>query len=181
MKIEVGSIVRLKNGTSPIKITEIWSPHGNPGYLMAKYCYCSGLNHRDRVDKSRPLSDFVLLQQEIEDMSTLFKTNDHRYGTQIAINSKGEYVLEMKGEGGKVEAFDPKSLEEVLPYSVQIARLDDPGIQDHIQAQEGQLAEDDLLLDGHGDFWVVKKLDAKVKKPKAMGRFFRVNAERMDK
>jgi hypothetical protein len=54
-------------------------------------------------------------------MATLYQTKEEtpRFGTKLAVNSAGKYVLEMKGTG-EVLAFAPADVEVVMPYTVRV-------------------------------------------------------------
>jgi hypothetical protein len=57
---------------------------------------------------------------------SLYQTKETpvRYGTFLIKNSGGQMVLEMKGEGGKVESFDENAIEVVTHYTVELTALD---------------------------------------------------------
>lgn len=77
---------------------------------------------------------------------TLYQTNDKpaRYGHYLAENGDGRIVLLMS-EGG-YEDFDPKDLEEVLPYTIQLESVD--GKRRHYAAPKGNFAAGDLVVNG---------------------------------
>lgn len=132
--IEKGDIVRLKTGIASIKVTSI---NGSKRYknilIYGKYC-----KTHHTID-GRTSNDFVIIkkyydqhddndyenqtttsnQEKENKMNKLFKTKDDKYGTQIATDSQGQFVLEMK-DGSGVKAFSKKDLEEVRPWTFSI-------------------------------------------------------------
>ena len=90
-----------------------------------------------------------------------------RFGTFLTKNSQGKMVLEMKGKDGEVEAFDPKELEEVLPYTVSIQKMPSDGQKGdirHYQFAKGSVKKNDLLVHiSTGLIYKVTDLDTKSK------------------
>lgn len=74
------------------------------------------------------------------------KGKEKRYGTYLTQNSEGQLVLEMRGEGGKCEAFDESKVEKVLPYTVKVARVDDLDATGHYQTKKGAVKKGDIIL-----------------------------------
>ena len=104
-----------------------------------------------------------------------------RFGTKLTVNSQGQFVLEMKGEGGKVEAFNPEDLEIVLPYTVQVVGIAQGTSGFHFQTEAGKFQKDDLLIDaGSGLMYRVEQLDSKNRSPK-QGKmtFIRIAGEKL--
>ncbi len=102
-------------------------------------------------------------------MNTLYQTNDKtpRFGTFLAKNSKGEIVLEMKGEGGAVEAFNADEIEEVQPYTVNLQPIDKSLSSVQVICHKRQVELDDVLLElDTGLIWRVTKLDTRCRSPK---------------
>lgn len=69
----------------------------------------------DQTEKESIMSqqNHTKLYQTLED--------EPRFGTYMATNSKGQIILEMKGSDGNPEAFDPKDIEEVLPWTFRVS------------------------------------------------------------
>lgn len=103
-------------------------------------------------------------------MTDLYQTKDAepRFGTKLTVNSQGQFVLEMKGEGGKVEAFNPEDLELVVPYTVQLDCVVPGESGMHIQCEKGKLEKNDLLMSiTTGRIYRVSHVDTKNRSPKA--------------
>jgi len=172
---KTGDKVRLKTGSSPIQVLEVdyfdcaspkttprwtkrsWSTNRRPmkGWYI-RFQYFSSLHYGEDQSRSwREADDFVFFDPQEEDIIVtapqLYQTMEEkpRFGTFLTKNSHGKIVLEMKGKDGEVEAFDPKDLEEVLPYTVALTRFNggqNDGETRHYQFKQGLLKEDDVLV-----------------------------------
>lgn len=187
---KTGDKVRLRNGTSPIMVVEVdyfecASPSTCPPSLHKAYYhrrprkgwyirfqYFSSLQYEESR-KWREADDFVFYdpQQETTTMA-LYQTKEEkpRFGTFLAKNSKGQMVLEMKGRDGDTEAFDPKDIEEVLPFTVQITKFvggneTNPQTRDYEMEQGSVELEDVLMHLSTGTLWKVTALDTKKRNP----------------
>lgn len=67
------------------------------------------------------------------------------YGTQLAINSSGQWVMEVKGTG-EVVAVDPSIVEEVIPHTVDVQFLGNNINKYSYWAPAGKYAVNDVLL-----------------------------------
>jgi hypothetical protein len=120
-------------------------------------------------------------------MSDLYQTKEEtpRFGIKIATNSAGQAVLEMKGEGGKVEAFPQEAIELVLPYTISLILLGNhvrgESNNMHVIAEKGQVNKDDVLIEvNSGLMWRVQDVDTKVRSPKEnKSKWLRVQAEKL--
>lgn len=96
------------------------------------------------------------------DMAKLFQTKEEtpRFGTMLATNSAGKYVLEMKGSG-EVLAFDKNDVEEVKPYTVGV-RFELNGTEYHYLSSKGAVEKGDVLIvSGSGSLAFVTSVDNK--------------------
>ena len=174
----VGDQVRLINDKSIQTVMRVRCR--SPKYQPPTWFICAWYNshgHYSGHDGWRPAKDYVLINgenvmenQEI-DVDTLyntwFETKDGRFGVKIAVNSTNQTVLEMKGENGKVEAFAPEDLIEVIPYTIRLtlvgpAKGNNGCHRDDLQVLKGSVEKDDLLLNTTtGLLWTVHSLDTK--------------------
>lgn len=107
-------------------------------------------------------ADLYQLKDTPDRFGTVMTTSS---GTPVR-NSQGHLILEMKGEGGKVEAFPEDKLELVTPYTIQLTRLGINGEKDsasvHLIGEPGQVEKNDVLLElNSGSIWRVTELDSK--------------------
>lgn len=202
-KFKVGDIVRLRTGSSPQRVMKI-RRHPERGMVMLVCMYLSSDREYERIAllgglsseavfrKPRDQEDFVLYNQQSEKEPELAQDlymvknladgeKTQRFGTKLTVNSQGQFVLEMKGEGGKVEAFNPDDLEIVLPYTVQVVGIAQGTSGFHFQTEAGKFQKDDLLIDaGSGLMYRVEQLDSKQRSPK-QGKmtFIRIAGEKL--
>ena len=95
-------------------------------------------------------------------MSKLYQTKEEtpRFGTLLATNSAGKYVIEMKGTG-EVLTFDKGDVEEVKPYTVRIKFQDSSNEYDYL-SRKGDVEKGDMIIvDGNGHIAKVTAVDTK--------------------
>lgn len=156
-----GDIVRLKNGAAP-QVVRALHPHAScSGLWLIKATYLNDPDGELYGSSWRAARDYVKLDPDTHedlvvdenkpkrknDMPKLYQVNAETdtFGTFLAHNSEGKIVLEMKGDGGKVRAFNKSDLTEVKPYTV--ALTNSTLSQRHVQYQvvKGSLAVGDLV------------------------------------
>lgn len=125
--------------------------------------------------KWRPLNDYVIIGKErkvetvMTEVNNLYQVKDtEEFGTKIAVNSQGDFVLEMKDGAGTVKAFKEDLLEEVVPYTVSVRKVtSDPNDDKHVhwQVTPGSLNKADVLIDDKGTRYCVLCLDTKHRRP----------------
>ena len=167
LEFGIGDRVRLVAGHTEMEVVGISCNTFIIKYV-SKLPY-TGNEHSTSV-KYRAGCDIVLWetkQKETEEM-TLYQTKQKtpRYGTKLAVNSKGQIVLEMKGDSAKVEAFDADKIEEVVPYTFQARSAVTPGHDCHYSGNEGDVSKGDILISNSGYIYIVAALNTKCKKPK---------------
>lgn len=147
---------------------------GGPKYLPAKWLGGEELF----VGEYEVAQDLYMVKASATEGT---ETATNRFGTKLTVNSQGKFVLEMKGEGGKVEAFDPDELEIVLPYTVQVVGFAQGTQGFHFQTEAGKFNKDDILIEaGSGLMYRVEQLDSKHRSPK-QGKmtFIRIAGEKL--
>lgn len=192
-----GDIVKLKTGKSPQRIVKIrWDKYRKIWKVFAYYLSSDREIRRHQeitgnydipdvfLRRPRDQHDFELYQPTEEKetvMTDLYQVKGavERFGTKLTENSQGQFVLEMKGEGGKVEAFNPSDLELVVPYTVQLVCVPPNESGMHIQAEPGKLNKGDLLIyEPNGKMFRVAAVDTKNRSPKCGSMtFFKLTGE----
>lgn len=151
--LEVGDIVRLTNGTSPLRVEGVrFSNYSRVWVVDTKYLFPSNVS----AQYGRPARDFVLLKdfeeeniEREEDMTKLYEvdvtknplaaTKEKVYATKLAVDSEGNWVMEPKG-GGTVFSANPKNIEEVLPYTISVAHCVTGHVHSYL-AEKGKYEE----------------------------------------
>jgi len=114
---------------------------------------------------NRAAAHFELVKTEKEKSMTkakpIYKTKDDQYGTLLAKDSRNWLVLELKGGGG-VKAFDPATLEEVVPYTIAIGAAESRRY--HIEVDQGSVEVGDILVGGT-TLYRVNEVDTKCNDP----------------
>lgn len=105
----------------------------------------------------------IMSNSQTPQIGTLFQTIESgktkpRYGTFLTIDSKGRYVLEMKGKGGEIEPFESETVVEVVPYTVEVRAAN--GSFYDFKVTEGSVEVNDMLIDS-GSTFIVCILDTK--------------------
>jgi hypothetical protein len=183
--------VRLKNGRSPLVLREVREFSQKDFRKRQQYplrisrsfrydgeitkmflvSYISSLSWEGGDWFWRPAEDFVTYDEGKEVMTTkmLYQTNEEkpRYGILLTKNSKGQLVLEMKGEGGIVEAFDFNQVTEVVPYTIELEEYG--SLRDsnrHYRSIEGELQIGDIVIVlDTGAYHRVKEINTRMKNP----------------
>jgi hypothetical protein len=152
MNLQLGDKIRLAGGKRPLTVTYANHPtHGGRQTITAQY---DGTG----AQITRTSHDFVLIDEDHETENKgidkmkgkLFQTKEDtpRFGVGLAVNSKSEYVLEMKGTN-ELEAFTMKKgkeeLEVVMPYSFAVKFSTGPQTYQY-RGREGSVAVGDLLM-----------------------------------
>lgn len=87
-----------------------------------------------------------------------------KFGTKLAVNSAGQWVMEIKGTN-EVLAVDAKSCQKVVPYSVNIKFLHGGQEQGYSYlADKGEFEVGDFLVKSNGNFAQVTAIDTKSEK-----------------
>jgi hypothetical protein len=162
-----GDIVRKINGRTHIEVTD---SYGN--CIYGKYLH-TGLS-TGRIDTR----NLVKVDEEIEQKGNgsmkgkLFKVKaDGVYGIGLAVDSTGQYVLEMK-DGSGVRSFAKKEVEVVMPFTFSV-QFNGVGTEYSYLGKEGTVKVGDLLLkqDGTKGITIAKVTAVNTKSDKATKYF----------
>lgn len=158
--IKKNDLVRLRNGHASIRVTKVtrWTFCGE--YLKSSY---------EIID--RPLADAVPLHQHHyeEPMTSLYELPDGRYCTQIATDSQGRAVVEIRGTN-EIIPVDPQNLKEVLPFTIEVHFFD--GGNHHFEVAPDIFQKGDVVLVGK-NFGEVSAVDTKCRRPRQAGSTLR--------
>ena len=96
----------------------------------------------------------------------LFETKDGKFGTKCGENSEGKWIIEIKGAGGEVKAYDKEDLTEVVPYTVELMRLNsEPHVKPekrHYRAEKDSVKTGEVLMQlTTSALWRVVAIDTK--------------------
>lgn len=164
---QTGDIVRKPNGSRHIKIEQAY---GN--CIYGKYLH-SGTS-TGRIDTR----NLVRVNEEVEQKGNssmkgkLFKVKaDDAYGIGLAVDSTGQYVLEMK-DGSGVRSFSKKEVEVVMPFTFSV-QFNGVGTEYSYLGKEGSVNVGDLLLkqDGTKGITIAKVTAVNTKSDKATKYF----------
>lgn len=145
---KVGDIVRLKSGEAPQRVLEV----------KLNQIRCEYISSRKQIG-FRSVDDFVKYEYDVPneedkmedyDMKDkLFKTLEtNRFGTGLAIDSDGKYVLKMQ-DNGNFEAFSESELKRVMPYTFDVEFLSGSTNRANrysYRGREGSVQLGDLLI-----------------------------------
>lgn len=211
---KTGDEVRLRNGGSKIIVLEVdyffcnRSTTMPPRYKKSRYgkspmagwyirfAYVSSISyHRNHGHENRgwrEAEDFVLfntsqVEKEAQEMPTLYQTKEDkpRFGTLLTKNSKGQLVLEMKGKEGEVEVFSSDSVDEVMPFTVELSIFQGGPSADrqkrHYELDESSVELGDILYQiSNATMWEVTALNTKCRSPtNTKNGFFKLEGKRL--
>ena len=158
----IGDIVRLKTGTAPIEVTDATAYWITGIYLKSKtQVYLR--NSRDfvmydKINTTQGKNTMTLYQFTVD--------SDTKYGTYLATNSQGMFVMEEKGSG-VIYTVNKDVVEEVMPYTIDVVFLNSTDTVYGYLAETNKYKVGDVYLLktplGHSLVTVVK-VDTKSKK-----------------
>lgn len=158
----IGDIVRLKTGTAPIEVTD------------ATAYWITGIYLKSKTEVYlRNSRDFVMYDKinttQGKDTMTLYQFTvnaDTKYGTYLATNSQGMFVMEEKGSG-VIYTVNKDVVEKVMPYTIDVVFLNSTDTVYGYLAETNKYKVGDVYLLktplGHSLVTVVK-VDTKSKK-----------------
>lgn len=153
-EVTVGDlIVRSPAGRKPIEVTKI---DGN--YIHGKYVESgtSVWEHYSRF-QSYENNDQTIMSKE--QLFTWTDKDGQHYGTYLATNSSGQYVIEVK-QTGHIVTMHPDYLEEVIPWTFSAKN---GSTEKHFTGSDAIEKGDVLLQTKTTKFWFVTGVDTKNK------------------
>lgn len=158
----IGDIVRLKTGTAPIEVTDA-TAHWITGIYLKSKTEVYLRNSRDfvmydKINTTQGKNTMTLYQFTVD--------SDTKYGTYLATNSQGMFVMEEKGSG-VIYTVNKDVVEEVMPYTIDVVFLNSTDTVYGYLAETNKYKVGDVYLLktplGHSLVTVVK-VDTKSKK-----------------
>lgn len=172
-KFDVGDKVRLTTGSSPLIVQRQYRS-AYTGEWEYQLEYLSGVartTHKESnlvaYEKDEEMTTEKKLY-EIKETSALFdnKTRTIGYGHKLAVNSKGEWVMEIKGSG-EIMAVSKDQVEEVLPYTIDVQFSNSSNTYAYL-AEAGEFQTGFYIVEGqYGNGWQIAqvvKVDTKSRK-----------------
>ena len=153
--IKVGEVIYRPNGHVPAIVIEV---DANSEYLKLLYfngntsiCYGAWVWKSREIKRPSETKCQTKEEPNMTNTTKLYQIiGTETYGTHIATNSKGAYVLEMKGDGSVVTKTKGQ-LEEVVPYTVSLKYLSGGNSSEYAYfSQENVVKVGDLVLVGSG-------------------------------
>lgn len=120
----------------------------------------------------KKLNDFIATfekkegEEEMSKAGTLYQViGKEQYGTYLATNSEGKYVLEMKDNSNALAAFDVKEIEEVVPWTFDVCygKMGNNGNSTSYSGAKNCVKEGDVLIRQCGSIGIVTKVNTKRK------------------
>lgn len=145
-RLQVGDLVRKKYGSKAIEVVQEYGNH-----FYGRYVHSGASSGRLSIgDVVRVENQTVETKGQENMKGKLFQTKeaDVRFGIGLAVNSRGEYVLEIKGTGDLV-AFNKKDIELVMPFTYSV-QFNGAGTEYSYLGREGAVQPGDLLLKTDG-------------------------------
>ena len=141
---KAGDLVKLRTGTAPQRVIAVNRASNS---IMCEYISSGKQLGFRPISDFEPYTELTEVKDEMKDK--LFKTlTDNRFGTGLAIDSDGKYVLKMQ-DNGNFEAFEAIALKKVMPYTFDVAFIGNSsnrGSSYSYRGREGQVKVGDILL-----------------------------------
>ena len=154
-EVNVGDlIIRSPNGRKPIEVTKVQG-----AYLYGKYVD-TGRTTYNYYSYFQPYENNDQTIMSKEQLFTWTDNDGQHYGTYLATNSSGKYVIEVK-QTGQIVTMHPDYLEEVIPWTFSAKN---GSTEKHFAGPRYIINEGDVLLQTDTTkFWVVTDVDTKNK------------------
>ena len=158
-EVTVGDLItRSTNGRKPIEVTKIECSYIHGRYVESgktvydHYCYFKPYENNDQTIMSK------------QQLFTWTDNNGQHYGTYLATNTAGKYVIEEK-QTGNIVTMSADDVEEVIPWTFS-AKLD--GLKEKHFIGNDTIKKGDVLLQidsrsSNNKIWVVTGVNTKNK------------------
>jgi len=162
-EISVGDLVTYREGKKPIVVTRVKTTGTNDTRIDGKYESGVTINGYYYYFKPYKQNNNKIMKEQL---FTWTENEQEVYGTKLAVNSAGQYVLEVKGTNAIITK-NVDELVEVLPYTFMAKS---GSTESHFTGTAGSLNKGDLLIQTSittsSKIWTVKELDTKNKTAK---------------
>lgn len=188
---KVGDLVRLKNGWTAMKVAAV-----SNGYVAACYgpeSYDQFLSGHAPPGQERHHTEFVpwgTKGPKIINMKIMnrFKENERMsrklytwqnaegttcYGTRLAVNSRGEWVMDPKG-GGQPIAIEAERVAPVVPYSVKARDYRTGSVAHYRVSPQAGLQIGHMVLQANGQLLTILETDTRSEKTSGPLRGIRI-------
>ena len=153
-EVTVGDlIVRSSSGRKPIEVTKV---DGN--YVYGTYVE-SGKTTYGYYNYFKPYEDNDQTIMSKEQLFTWTDKDGQHYGTYLATNSSGQYVIEVK-QTGQIVTMHPDYLEEVIPWTFSAKN---GSTEKHFTGSDTIEKGDVLVQTRTSKFWMVTDVNTKNK------------------
>jgi hypothetical protein len=154
--IQVSDLITKVYGKKPIEVTEIIYDNYVNGIYIDSNNYVSGYFYDFKPYE--PEEDNTMSKQQL---FTWTDDSGQHYGTLLATNSNGDYVIEEK-KTGNIVTKDKSAVEEVLPYTFS-AKCGISTNEKHFIGTDTIKKGDILIQNSTMKYWTVTAVDTKNK------------------
>lgn len=165
----VGNYYFRKYGTSVFKLTSL----PDQCLLSDRVRYTGKyVNGTEVTDTKRYLIE-AIVEGENDMTNTLYEfelNGKTTFGTKIATNSSGLWVMEVKGSG-EVVTVKKTEVEEVIPYSIGVKFMNTPGQTYHYTAPKNKFGLGFYLFENHNGQSLVQVVELDTKSKQATKEF----------
>jgi len=186
-ELKAGDVFIRPKGHSPIEcLSARVTPCGR--FVRIEYRYVNSRKYIGNIPMSSSMKYTnetmvrIVNSKGTENMTKLYQTTKEstpRFGTLLAFNSAGQAVLEMKGSG-EVLTFEPKDIEVVRPYTVDVRFAGDTMNYSYLSKPGAVKVGDVVLMDSGAKMVFVKAIDTKSDKATKVLRGRRLVTEDVD-
>jgi hypothetical protein len=154
MDINVGDFVVIKDASDK-RVWRVASSIGLPAKLTLKHRVCDSEETTSAWDfqvklvqkaKSNVKENTMATEKTLYEIKQFDKTV---FGHKLAVNSLGQWVMEIKGSG-EVIAVDKKEVTEVVPYTIGLKFSQQGQTYNYFNEARDLVKGDVLVMDGYG-------------------------------